>query len=313
MHDMSFLGFFTGENDKIEEMETLVNQGLYKEALNVDFKNWWALSNDDFNKTRYLAAIAWFELGCYGNAQEAIVWILSNPSGAGDYLEKARNLRRKISEKEQGNAIIFPQESFSFFIEDCNSDDSGELRIKEGIDDTNYYEKIQIFDNNSNKRITFYWKPLSAYESELFVYLGDDIDSFCKKIDENTIERCVYTKSLKSIGDLYERGKNGACFKPSLYRTVDYTKPDVLLKGNSYVLGVKTCRTSFSQVDELENEIAQLLESFGNIMSDIDKGPTTVDKIKIYTAYFGQGVIDEILSQKFKEVGKLISTIMKNK
>ena len=313
MYDMSFLGFFTGENDKIEEMEALVNQGLYMEALKIDFKSYWALSNDDYNKIMYLSAVSWFGLGRYGDAQKALVSILNNPSGTGNYLEKAKNLRRKISEKERGNTIVFPQESFTFLIEDCFCDNSAELRSKEGIDDTNYYEKIQIFDNGSNKRLTFYWKPLSADESEFFAYLGDDIDSFCKKVDENTIERHVYTKSLKNIGELYERGKNGACFKPSLYRTVDYTKPDVLLKGNSYVLGVKTRRTSFSQVDELENEITQLLETFGDIMSDIDKGPTTIDKIKIYTAYFGQGVIDEVLSQEFKEVGKLISSIMKNK
>lgn len=313
MYDMSFLGFFTGENDKIEEMEALVNQGLYREALKIDFKNYWALSNDDYNKIMYLSAVSWFGLGRYGDARKALVSILNNPSGTGNYLEKAKNLRRKISEKERGNSIVFPQESFTFLIEDCFCDNSAELRSKEGIDDTNYYEKIQIFDNASNKRLTFYWKPLSADESEFFAYLGDDIDRFCKKVDENTIERHVYTRSLKSIGKLYERGKNGACFKPSLYRTVDYTKPDVLLKGNSYVLGVKTRRTSFSQVDELENEMTQLLETFGDIMSDMDKGSTTIDKIKIYTAYFGQGIIDEVLSQEFKEVEKLISSIMKNK
>lgn len=310
---MSFLGFFTGENKKIEKMETLVNKGAYQEALNIDLKNWWALSNDDFNKTKYLEAICWFELGHYGNAQDAIVWILNNPSGAGEYAEKAKNLRRRISLREQGNSIVFPQESFAFFVEDYICNDFKELRIREGVDETRYNEKIQIYDNTTNKRLTFYWKPLSTCGGELFIYLGDNIDGFCKMIDENSIERHVYTKSFKNIGDLYNKGKNGACHRPSLYRTVDFTKPDVLFKGNTYVLGIKTLKSSFTQIDDFEKEITLLLETFGDIMNDIDNGPTTVDKIKIYTAYFGQEVVDKVLTKEFKEVGKLVSIIIKNR
>lgn len=108
-------------------------------------------------------------------------------------------------------------------------------------------------------------------------------------------------------------GKNGPCYRPSLYRTVDFTKPDVLFKGNAYVLGIKTHKLSFSKIENFEKEITQLLEAFEDIMSDVEKGPTTADKIKIYTTYFGQGVIDKVLSTEFKEVGKLISTIIKNR
>lgn len=131
-------------------------------------------------------------------------------------------------------------------------------------------------------------------------------------IDENSIEQHVYTKSLKNIGYLYNNGKNGACYRPSLYRTVDFTKPDVLSKGNTYVLGIKTLKSSFSKINDFEKEITQLLEAFEDIMSDVEKGPSTADKIKIYTIYMGQGVVDKVLSTEFKEVGKLISTIIKN-
>lgn len=310
---MSFIGFLTGENEKIARMESLVNGGAYREALNIDLKNWWALSKADTLKVWYLEAICRFELGEYGLAQDRIVWIINYPGDIGVYKEKTEILRKKILERERGNTIVFPQEPFAFFIEDCNCSDFNELRVKEGIDTTNYYEKIQIFYTEINKRLTFYWKPLTSDESELFIYLGDDMDGFCKKIDENTVERSVYTKSLKNIGDLYNKGKNGACLTPSLYRTVDFTKPDILLKGNTYVLGIKTRKSSFSQIDEIEIEIAQLLETFDNIMSDIDKGPTTVDKLKIYASYFGQGVLDKVLTKEFGEVGKLISIIIKNK
>ena len=34
---MSFLGFFTGENEKIEEMESFIKKRAYREALNIDF------------------------------------------------------------------------------------------------------------------------------------------------------------------------------------------------------------------------------------------------------------------------------------
>lgn len=310
---MSFLGFFTGENEKIEEMESFIKKRAYREALNIDFKNWWALSKADTLKIWYLEAICHFELAEYGWAQDRIVWIINHPGGAGIYKEKAETLRKKISERERGNSIVFPLESFAFFIEDCISYDLKEVKIKEGIDDTKYYEKIQIFDNSTNKRLTFYLKPVSTCESELFIWLGDNIDGFCKKIDENSIERHVYTKSLKNIGDLYNMGKNGASYRPSLYRTVDFTKPDVLFKGNAYVLGIKTHKSSFSKIENFEKEITQLLEAFEDIMSDVEKGPTTADKIKIYTTYFGQGVIDKVLSTEFKEVGKLISTIIKNR
>jgi len=132
-------------------------------------------------------------------------------------------------------------------------------------------------------------------------------------IDENSIERHVYIKSLKNIGYLYNNGKNGACYRPSLYRTVDFTKPDVLFRGNTYVLGIKTLKSSFSQIDDFEEEITLLLGAFGGIMNDIDNGHTTVDKIKIYTAYFGKGVVNKVLSEEFKGVEKLVSSIIKNR
>lgn len=56
--------------------------------------------------------------------------------------------------------------------------------------------------------------------------------------------------------------------------------------------------------------MTQLFETFGDIMSDIDKGPTTIDKIKIYTAYFGQGIIDEVLIQEFKGGVKNLSVAL---
>ena len=119
----------------------------------------------------------------------------------------------------------------------------------------------------------------------------------------------MYTKSLRNIGNLYFMGKNGVQLEPSIYITSDFAKPGVL---NTYVLGIKTGK-ALSQIEDLENEITQLLKAYGGIMSDIDKGLTTADKIKIYTAYFGQGIIDKVLSTEFKEIGKLISLIIKNK
>lgn len=120
---MSFLGFFTGENEKIEEMESLIKKRAYREALNIDFKNWWALSKADTLKVWYLEAICHFELGEYSWAQDRIVWIINYPGGAGIYKEKAEILRKKISERERGNSIVFPQVSFVFFIEDCICND----------------------------------------------------------------------------------------------------------------------------------------------------------------------------------------------
>lgn len=317
--NMSFLGFFTGVNEKLETMESLVYRGLYRDALNVrldvSLSTFFSLSNNDFNKYKYLEAVCYYQLRDYGYAQMAIVAILNNPSGAGKYAEKAKELKRKILEKENENSIVFPKETFRFFIEDCSTCiDFDERRVKEGVDDANYYEKIQIYEREDNKLLTFYWKP-SSEGNELFIYLGDDFDKFCRKIDEKSIERNVYTKSLRNIGNLYFMGKNGVQLEPSIYITSDFAKPGVL---NTYVLGIKTGK-ALSQIEDLENEITQLLKAFGGIMSDICQESSITDTIKILVAYFGQGVMDKVLTKGFDEVfkvaevGKLISLIIKNK
>lgn len=87
---------------------------------------------------------------------------------------------------------------------------------------------------------------------------------------------------------------------------------------NTYVLGIKTGK-ALSQIEDLKNEITQLLKAFGGIMSDISQESSRTDTIKILVRYFGQGVMDKVLTKGFDEVfkvaeiGKLISLIIKNK
>lgn len=293
---MGILGFFTGDNDKITQMESLVNQGLYTAALDIDF-NIWALSDEDYRKVTYLTALCLYKLEKFGDAQRQIVYLLNYPSGAGSYETKAKSLKKSISAKESSNNIKFPIESFRFFVDDCTSIKSEERRTKEGVSSSQYYVKIQLFDQETGKCFTFYWKPVSSKGNELFIYLGEHLNTFCHEIDEKIIERTVYTRSMQHIGKLYEKGRNGASFEPALYRTTDFTKPTNIFSGeNTYVLGIKTFKNLTDDLEDLEWEMTQLLEAFGNILKDIDQEPYRSDHFKIYALYFAKGALSKVAS-----------------
>lgn len=309
---MSFLGIFSGDNDKINQMESLVNRGLYNAALDVDF-NLWVLSDEDYRKVVYLTALCLYKLGNFGEAQRQIVTLLNYPSGAGSYEAKAKSLRESILAEDSSDYIKFPRESFRFFVDDCTVVKSEERRTKEGVNSSQYYVKIQLFDQDDNKCFTFYWKPVSSNGNELFIYLGEHLDTFCHKIDENIIERTVYTQSLQHIGKLYEKGRKGACFEPALYRTTDFTKPNVTFTGeNTYVLGIKTFKSLTDDLEDLEWEIAQLIEAFGYVWKDIDQGPSRSDHYKVYALYFAKGALGKVASTEssclIKKLGRILSS-----
>lgn len=307
---MSILGFFTGDNDKINQMESLVNQGLYAEALDIDF-NLMVLSDEEYRKVTYLTALCLYKLEKFGEAQRYIVILLNYPSGAGSYEAKAKSLRESILAEESSNNIRFPKESFRFFVDDCTCVESEERRTEEGVNSSHYYVKIQLFDHDTSKCFTFYWKPVLDNGNELFIYLGEHLDTFCHKINENIIERTVYTQSMQYIGQLYERGKNGASVEPALYCTTDFTKPAKFFSGeNTYVLGIKTFKNLTSDLEDIEWEMTQLLKAFGNILKDIDQESSRLDHFKIYALYFAKGAFGEIVSNEvpglIKQLGRIL-------